>query len=72
MKNLRQTAITEFNDIGDGSGRLLGGWVAGHYMPGVTAQNYDVPTKAIRDAFERRERELMPECFHELLGSRAS
>lgn len=66
MKNLRQTAITQFNDIGDGSGRLLGGWVAGHYQPGVTAQNYDVPTEAIRDAFERRERDLMPDCFREL------
>lgn len=72
MKNLRQTAITEFNDIGDGSGRLLGGWVAGHYIPGVTAQNYDVPTKAIRAAFEKREREMMPDCFRELADPNVS
>lgn len=69
MKNLRQTAITQLNDLGtDESGRPLGSWAAAHYIPGTTAQNYDMPTEAIRKAFERREREMLPSCFLTLAG----
>lgn len=67
MKNLRQTAVTEFNDIGDGTGRRLGAYVAGHSLRDVDEKHYDVVTDAMREAFERRERERLPACFRELV-----
>jgi integrase len=66
IKTLRQTMVTQMNDLSTG-GRQLGGWLAGHYQPGVTAQNYDMPDAAIREAVERRERELLPGCFRGLV-----
>src|SRR5690606_25084454 len=48
LKHFRESAVTRYNDIEPN----LGGWIAGHYMPGVTAQFYDNPTKRIREAIE--------------------
>jgi len=59
IKHFRETMITRNNGIEAG----LGNWIAGHYMPGVSAQNYDLPTQRIRDAIERTP---VPDCFNQI------
>lgn len=59
IKHFRETMITRNNGIE----ASLGNWIAGHYMPGVSAQHYDLPTQRIRDAIERTP---VPECFLEI------
>ncbi|TWT57713.1 hypothetical protein KOR42_10770 [Thalassoglobus neptunius] len=56
IKHFRERVVTEYNAIED----KLGNWIAGHYVPGVSAQNYDLPTKRIREAVESAP---VPECF---------
>lgn len=56
FKNFRETMVTRLNGIEPG----LGAWAAAHYVPGVTAANYDLPTQRIREAFEARD---LPACF---------
>lgn len=56
LKHFRERAVTFYNGIFDG----LGSWVAGHSVPGVTAQHYDNPTARIREAIEASP---VPECF---------
>lgn len=48
MKHFRETAVTRWNAVRPN----LGSWIAAHYMPGVTAQHYDHPTREIREAIE--------------------
>lgn len=59
LKHFRQRVVTYYNGIEPG----LGGWIAGHYMPGVTAQHYDLPTQRIRQAICSAP---VPACFREL------
>lgn len=59
IKHFRERAVTFYNGIEPG----LGGWIAGHYMPGVTAQNYDLPTRRIREAICSAP---VPACFAEI------
>ena len=59
IKHFRETMLTRNNGIEAG----LGNWMAGHYMPGVSAQSYDLPTKRIREAVESTP---VPECFYEI------
>lgn len=59
FKHFRESAVTFYNGQEPG----LGGWIAGHHMPGVTAQHYDLPTLRIRECIERRP---VPACFEEL------
>jgi integrase len=59
IKHFRERAVTFYNGLEPG----LGGWIAGHYMPGVTAQNYDLPTLRIRDAMNSAQ---VPDCFFEI------
>lgn len=59
IKHLRERAVTYYNGIEPG----LGAWIAGHSVPGVTAQNYDLPTKRIRDAVCSAP---VPKCFYEI------
>lgn len=59
IKHFRETMLTRNNGIEAG----LGNWIAGHYMPGVSAQNYDLPTRRIREAIESIE---PPACFYDL------
>lgn len=69
LKTFRQTMVTELNDYSKHvhSCRQLGAWVAGHYLPGVTAQNYDFPESDIIEAVTLRESQRLPECFRTLL-----
>ena len=48
FKHFRQSVVTRYNGIEPG----LGSWIAGHFVPGVSAQNYDLPTERIRKAIE--------------------
>lgn len=59
IKNFRERVVTRYNAIHAG----LGSWIAGHYMPGVTAQNYDLPTDQIRDLICSAP---VPACFAEI------
>ena len=59
FKHFRETMVTRYNRIQ----KDLGGWIAGHFIPGVTAQNYDLPTAAIREAIESAP---VPRCFAEV------
>lgn len=59
IRHFRETMVTRNNGIEAG----LGNWIAGHYMPGVSAQNYDLPTQRVRDAVDRTP---VPECFNEI------
>lgn len=59
FKHFRQRVVTNYNGIEPG----LGNWIAGHYVPGVSAQNYDLPTKRIRDAICSAP---VPDCFKEI------
>lgn len=61
LKNFRETMLTRFNGNADEPG--LGNWIAGHYVPGVSAQCYDLPTKRIRKAIESV---TVPACFEEI------
>ena len=45
LKHFRERVLTTYNAISPG----LGSWILAHYMPGVSAQNYDLPTNQIRD-----------------------
>lgn len=65
FKTFRQTMVTELNDFSKRvhSCRPLGAWVAGHYVPGVTAASYDFPEQDVREAIQIREQELLPDCF---------
>lgn len=49
FKNFRESMITRLNGIEPN----LGAWAAGHSIPGVTAQFYDLPTDRIRDGFNQ-------------------
>jgi len=59
IKNFRQRVVTCYNEIHAG----LGSWIAGHFVPGVSAQNYDLPTKQIREQICSAP---VPECFNEI------
>ncbi|MBV09012.1 MAG: hypothetical protein CMN21_07310 [Rubinisphaera sp.] len=59
IKHFRETMLTRCNGIDAG----LGNWIAGHYMPGVSAQNYDLPTARIREAIAKTP---VPDCFYDL------
>lgn len=61
FKHFRESMITRYNSIS--SGRLIGNWIAAHQIPGVSAQNYDLPTKDVRDAIEAA---TVPDCFKEI------
>ena len=37
--------------------------LAAHYVPGVSAQFYDMPTTRIRDAIDST---VLPDCFYDL------
>lgn len=62
FKHFREAAVTRYNGIEPG----LGSWIAGHSVPGVTAQFYDLPTKRIREAIEEQ---ALPDCFREVDGT---
>lgn len=59
LKNFRESMVTRYNGIEPG----LGGWIAGHFVPGVSAQSYDLPTERIRTAIESAP---VPKCFSEV------
>lgn len=59
--HFRKTMVTELNQYSD----QAGGWVAAHYMAGVTNQFYDTPDERIRKAVQQREDERLPQCFRE-------
>lgn len=59
LKHFRESMVTRYNEIQSD----LGAWVAAHYMPGVTAQHYDLPTRRIREAIESAP---VPACFREI------
>lgn len=61
LKNFRQRVVNEYNSEHDGI--KLGSWIAGHSIPGVSAQNYELPTRKIREAIEAAP---VPDCFHEV------
>ncbi len=69
LKTFRQTMVTELNDYSKHvhSSRQLGAWVAGHYMPDVTSQNYDYPAADICEAVALRETQRLPECFRHIV-----
>lgn len=58
IKHFRESMVTRYNRRHKG----LGSWIAGHYVPGVSAQNYDLPTDEIREAMTACE---YPPCFDE-------
>lgn len=59
IKHFRQRVVTRYNAIHPG----LGSWIAGHYMAGVSAQSYDLPTDQIRDLLCSAP---VPECFKQV------
>lgn len=59
LKHFRERMVTFYNGREPG----LGSWIAGHSMPGVSAQHYDLPTQRIRDAIAAAP---VPECFREI------
>lgn len=59
FKHFRESMVTRYNAI-EKHGGGLGSWIAGHFVPGVSAQNYEYPTQAIRDAIEAAP---VPPCF---------
>lgn len=61
IKHFRQRVVTRYNAIS--GGLKLGSWIAGHYMPGVSAQNYELPTDEIRELIETAP---VPECFQQI------
>lgn len=56
LKHFRERVVTYYNGLEPG----LGAWIAGHSVPGVTAQYYDLPTERIRRAMEAAP---VPECI---------
>lgn len=63
IKHFRERVVTKYNARHPG----LGSWIAGHYMPGVSAQNYDLPTDQIRDEIENTP---VPDCFRQVEADR--
>ncbi|TWT47070.1 Phage integrase family protein [Thalassoglobus neptunius] len=61
LKNFRQRVVTEYNAAFDSI--KLGSWIAGHSVQGVSAQNYEQPTNAIREAINAAP---VPACFSEI------
>lgn len=61
FKNFRQRVVNDYN--AQFPSIKLGSWIAGHSMQGVSAVNYELPTKQIREAIEAAP---IPECFHEI------
>lgn len=59
LKHFRQRVVTRYNAMHPG----LGSWIAGHYMSGVSAQNYDLPTDQIREVICSAP---VPSFFHEI------
>jgi len=59
FKNFRQRVVTKYDAIQ----RDLGKWIAGHFIPGVSAQNYALPTDEIRHAICSAP---VPECFYQI------
>lgn len=64
--HFRKTAVTQLNVYSANAGA----WVAGHHIPGVTANHYDQPDERIYRAVRDRERERLPECFYEYFETR--
>lgn len=58
-RHFRERVVTEFNDLGHN----LGDWITAHHIPGVGPQNYDLPTRQIREAMLAAP---FPECFNEI------
>lgn len=56
FKHFRETMVSTLNGVEPN----LGNWIAGHYVPGVSAQKYDLPTARIRAAIESVS---VPDCF---------
>ncbi|HWL07975.1 MAG TPA: hypothetical protein VNQ76_06210 [Planctomicrobium sp.] len=56
LKHFRERVLTRYNAMHSG----LGSWILGHYMPGVSAQNYDLPTDQIRELICSAP---VPDCF---------
>jgi integrase len=56
FKHFRETMVSTLNGVEPN----LGNWIAGHYVPGVSAQSYDMPTARVRAAIERVP---IPSCF---------
>ena len=44
LKHFREAMVTRYNGIEPG----LGNWIAGHHVPGVSAEHYDLPTQRVR------------------------
>jgi integrase len=59
FKHFRESMVTRYNTLRPD----LGAWIAAHYIPGVTAQHYDLPSAEIRAAIESAP---VPTCFHEI------
>lgn len=59
LKHFRESMVTRYNDLWPD----LGAWVAAHYMPGVTAQSYDLPTARVREIISSA---AVPACFQEI------
>ncbi len=58
LKHFREAMVTRYNGLDRENG--LGSWIAGHYVPGVSAQNYDLPSREIRALLESAR---YPHCF---------
>lgn len=56
FKHFREAMVTRHNRTKPG----LGSWIAGHWIPGVSAQSYDLPTDDIRQAIAETP---VPDCF---------
>lgn len=63
--HFRKTAVSQLNIYSD----KAGAWVAGHSIPGVTAQHYDRPDERIIKAVHDRERDRLPSCFREYFAT---
>lgn len=59
LKHFRERVVTRYNAMHPG----LGSWIAGHYVPGVSAQSYDLPTDQIREVLGSAP---VPECFRSI------
>lgn len=62
LKHFRERVVTRYNAMHPG----LGSWIAGHFVPGVSAQHYDLPTDQIREVIYSAP---VPECFREIEDS---
>ncbi len=61
LKHFREAMVTRYNGLDRSEG--IGSWIAGHYVPGVSAQNYDLPTREIRALLESAS---YPACFNDI------